>query len=336
MPEGSLTQNLRSLQTVMSTAIDLLGVEQADDTPATGYAGAAGLLAQSPQALFDELENKISANFSTLLSSELIDTFSTVNNLYPALKAGTELVPTGNLQQLGNSFSEAKDIFSGDAISGIQNIITTIRQISDNIPEDRSGVISVLTEQIVSLLNQFGGKEAEDITAWIASIQSLYAEITPLIETVADSADAENIVVEIYQRALDRILTLFGFEKVQTLVNFTQEFPPVAGLQKALEPVANAVTTVSGFYSTSMAQTNTDYATFRTSIVSITRGLRDLNRHIRPVLSNIRAVTTNPLFQPNALERYLREQLNKALRVNISEVQKIDDPFNALFDKLAG
>lgn len=334
MSEGSLTQNLQSLQTIMTTAIDLLGVEQEGDTPGTGYAGAAGLLAQSPRQLFDELENNISANFSNLLSSDLTDTFSTVSNLYPALRSGTELVPTENLQQLGNNFSDARDVFSGDAITGIQNIITTIRQISDNIPEDRNGVISSLTEQIVTLLNQFGGKEAEDITAWIASIQSLYAEITPLIEAVADSPDAENIVVEIYQRALDRTLKLFGFEKVQTIIKFSQEFPPLASLQTALEPVASAVTTVSGLYSTSMTQINTDYATFRTSIVSITSGLRDLNRHIRPVLSNIRGVTANPLFQPNALENYLREQLNKALRVNINEVQKIDDPFNALFDKL--
>ena len=153
----------------MTTAIDLLGVEQDGDTPASGYAGAAGLLTQSPQQLFDEIENNISANFSTLFSGDLANTFSSANDLFPALKAGTELIPTDNLQQLGNNFSAAKDIFSGDGIAGIQNIIMTIRQISDNIPEDRTGVISTLVEQIVSLLNQFGGKEAEDITAWIAS-----------------------------------------------------------------------------------------------------------------------------------------------------------------------
>lgn len=334
MPEGSLTQNLQSLQNIMTTAIDLLGVEQEGDTPGSGYAGAAGLLTQFPQQLFDKLENSISANFSTLLNSDLTDTVSTVSNLYPALKAGTELIPTENLQQLGNNFSDARDVFSGDAITGIQNIITTIRQISDNIPEDRNGVISSLTEQIVKLLNQFGGKEAEDITAWIASVQGLSAEITPLIDAIADSSDAANIVVEIYQRALDRTLKLFGFKKVQTIIRFTQEFPPLASLETALEPVASAVTTTTGLYSTSMTQINTDYATFRTSIISITRGLRDLNRHIRPVLLNIRGVTGSPLFQPNALENYLREQMNRALRVNINEVQKIDDPFNALFDKL--
>ncbi len=334
MPEASLTQNLQSLQTIMTTAIDLLGVEQEGDVPGSGYAGAAGLLAQPPQQLFDDVENSISANFSSLLSSDLTDTVSTVSNLYPALKTVTELIPTENLQQIGNNFRDARDIFSGDAITGIQNIITTIRQISDNIPEDRNGVISSLTEQIVSLLNQFGGKEAEDITAWIASIQSLSTEITPLIEAVADSSDAADIIVEIYQRALDRTLKLFGFEKVQTIIRFTQEFPILDSLQAALEPVASAVTTLTGLYSTSITQINTDYATFRTSIVPITRGLRDLNRHIRPVLSNIRGVTAHPLFQANALENYLRKQLNNALRVNINEVQKINDPFNALFDKL--
>ncbi len=334
MPEGSLTQNLQNLQATMNAAIDLLGVEQEGENPASGYAGAASLLTQSPQDLFDDVEKNISANFSTLLGSDLGDTFADVSNLFPALQSGFDLIPSENLQQLGDNFSSANAVFSGDGIAGIQNVITTIRQISDNIPEDRNGVIGALTEQIVSLLNQFGGKEAEDIAAWIVSIESLYSDLMPLIDVVTDTADGGAVVVDVYQRALDRTLKIVGFEKVQPIVKFANDFPPLASLQTALAPITPAVGAVSGLYSSSVAQVNSDYASFRTSIVGITRELRNLNRNIRPVVMNIRGVTESPLFQPNALENYLRAQMDKALRVNINEVQKIDDPFNALFDQL--
>lgn len=334
MPEGSLTQHLQSLQTVLAGAIDLLGVEQEGDIPASGYAGAASLLTRSPQQLFGDVENQLVDNFSSLRSADLADTFAAVENLFPALQSGTALIPAENLRQLGDNFGAAQDVFANNGIAGIQNAISTIQQISANIPQDRNGVISVLTQQIVSLLNRFGGKEAEDIRAWITSIQSLYNDLTPLIEQLEDSPDAGAVVVQIYQQALDRTLTLFGFAKIQPIIRFSQEFPPLASLQTALQPVAVSAHSASGLYAASMAQINSDYATFRTSIVSITRGLRDLNRQIRPVILNLRGVTESPLLQPHGLENYLREHMDKALRVNINEVRKIDDPFNALFDKL--
>lgn len=333
MPEGSLTLNLQVLQTTLSAAVDLLGVEQEGDTPATGYAGAAGLLSESPQQLFEGLENTIAGNFSGIFSGDLDQSLAGISQLFSNIQP-TELVPTGSLQQLGNGFDAANSAFSGDAITTIQTVIRTIQQISEQIPEDRNGVIQVFTEQLVSLLNQFGGREAQDIAAWITSIEALYRDLSPLIEELADSPDAGATVVAIYQKALDRTLTILGFEQVRAVVNFSHDFPPLAGLQTVLQPVSTSVTAVAGFYGGALGQVNSDYATFRTSIVDVTHGLRDLSREIRPVLSHLKAITASPLFQPHGLENYLREQMNNALQVNINEVQKIDDPFNALFDKL--
>ncbi len=52
------------------------------------------------------------------------------------------------------------------------------------------------------------------------------------------------------------------------------------------------------------------------------------------IVKTMSRIANARLFQPKALEIYLREQMNKALEVQVQEVQKIDDPFNSLLDRI--
>ena len=55
---------------------------------------------------------------------------------------------------------------------------------------------------------------------------------------------------------------------------------------------------------------------------------------LRPVLRGMRRVADAQILQPGALEAFLRSKIDEALAVQVTEAQRIDDPFQSLFDRI--
>lgn len=333
MPEGSLNLNISTLRTALEGVGGLLGVAGDDSTPASGFAGAAGAFSTTPQQYFDDFAGEITQQLSGVLDFDSSSALGGVTNVFSSLQAGSDLIPTQALQDLTGRIQQVDSIFSGDFITQIQSTLNAITGISESIPSDRSGVASALVDQVIGVLMSLEGPEAEAIQAWIDSIQNLYREAMPLIE-LAQSGDPAPAIVEAFQRSLNNTLNAFNYGAIKKVVDFAQTFPPKLNLQNQLTGLPNVITNAATALSDVQGLITSDYISFRNSIASGMDALENINQELRPVIKVMDHIVNAKLFQPNALENYLREQMNKALAVHVHEVQKIDDPFNSLLDRI--
>jgi hypothetical protein len=333
MPEGSLNLNISTLRTALEGVGGLLGVAGDDSTPASGFAGAGGALSVSPQQHFDNFTGHITQQLSGVLDFDAGSALGGVTDLFSSLEAGSDLIPVQALQDLTDRIQQVDGIFSGDFISQIETALNAISGISESIPSDRAGVASALVDQVIGVLMSLEGPEAETIQAWIDSIQDLFREAMPLIE-LAQSGDPAQALVDAFQRALDNTLNAFNYGAIKKVVDFVQTFPPKLSLEGQLTGLPGAMGNAATALSDVQGAVGSDFSAFRTAIAIGMDALEDINRVFRPVIKVLNAIVNAKLLQPNALENYLREQMNKALAVQVHEVQKIDDPFNLLLDRI--
>ncbi|MBN1931247.1 MAG: hypothetical protein JW786_06525 [Desulfobacterales bacterium] len=333
MSEGSLNINISTLRTALEGIGGLLGVAGDDGTPASGFAGAAGAFSTTPQQRFDNFAGRITQQLTGVLDFDARSALGGVTDVFSSLQAGSDLIPTQALQDMTGRIQQVDNIFSGDFISQLESTLNGIAGISESIPTDRAGVAGALVDQVIGVLMSMEGPEAETIQAWISSIQNLYREAMPLIE-IAQSGDPAQTLVAAFQRSLTNTLNAFNYDAIKKVVDFTQTFPPKLILQDQLTGLPNVITTASTAFSDLQDVITSDFISFRNAVGSGMEALESINQELRPVVKTMNRIANAKLFQPNALENYLREQMNKALAVKVHEVQKIDDPFNALLDRI--
>jgi hypothetical protein len=223
---------------------------------------------------------------------------------------------------------------SGDFVQQLERTLAVVQSISHGIPSDRSGVVKTLVDQLLGIAGSFEGPEAETIRAWLQSIEELRDVLLPLIDEATASGDPAGVAIQVMEHALDSTLDVLGFGAAKSLVHFLETFPSGALPQDSLAAVAPALSAATSAYTANIAAAPGAYEAFRDSIAATAAALADVQAALRPVLGAVRRVSETKIFQPHALETFLREQMDQALGVQVHEVQKIDDPFKALFDRI--
>ncbi len=333
MPEGSLTLNIQTLQNALSGITDLQGTPSDGATGGNGFAGAAGLASVSLTDQFSDLNEALSGQLEDIFSFDS-STLVEIPDLFNELRSQIQTPPTQAIQGFDQLISQADTALSGEFVGRLQNTLTTIQSISQNVPEDRTAIVSTLLDQILKIFGSLEGPEAEKVQSWIQSIQEMHRILLPLVAEAQASPNPSLILVQVIQRSLDSTIEVFGINQARSFMNFLDRLPQTLASTETLDPIAVALNTTSGAYDQTLALVGGTYPDFRNQVVSVSETLLDLKKHVRPVLGNLNRVVTAKIFQPQALEIYLREQMDNALAVKIQEVQKIDDPFNDLFDRM--
>ena len=334
MPEGSLTININTLQGTLSGITDLLGQPPEGGDLGSGLAGTAGLASVSLGDQFGAFEAGFTGQVSNLFQFDATASLTELTDLFSGLQTEVQAPPTEALAGFEQRISEANTVFEGDFIQGLQQVFEAVQGISAGVPENRTEIVNALLDQILGILTSLEGPEAQRIQAWIQSIQDLNQVLLPLIEQAQTSPDPTAIVIEVFQRALNSTLEVFQFGPVNSLLDFLDELLGNGLSPELLGEMSAALTTSSLAYGQLLAGVGSDYPEFRDWVVVAAEELQVLKDGLRPVMGVINRITTARILQPQALERFLREQIEAALAVEIQAVQRIDNPFNELFDHI--
>jgi hypothetical protein len=334
MPEGSPVQKIHDLQTALAAITALLGDAPAGDGTGSGLAGAAGLAASSPADRVAAFRGQFTRQASGALSLDSTAALNAVTGLFASLKTEVQSPPTQALAAFQGRVSQANAVFSGDLVQRIQQALDAIRGISQGVPQDRSAIVSSLLDQILGVLASLQGPEAEKIRSWVQSVQELHSVLMPLIEQARTAADPQALVVEVVQRSLNSTLDTLGFGRVKGLVDFLDSLLGDPVSQTTLHGISTGMSSTSTAYAQALGVVNRSYAEFQDAVAAAAQAGQDLRNRLRPAVSAIRRVAGAKILQPNALEIFLRAQMDRALSVRVQEVQKIDDPYKELFDRI--
>jgi hypothetical protein len=334
MPEGSLTMNIQTLQGALSAVTDLLGEPSDGDGTGSGLAGAASLASTPPTKRVGGFAEQLTQQVSGVLEFDATASLSGIPELFTTLEAEAQSSPIQALDGFQQRIAQANSVFSGDFVARIQETLDAVRSISDGVPEDRTAVVGALLDQILGVLGILEGPEAEKIRSWIQSTRELQQVLMPLIEEAQSSSDPSALAVEVIQRSLDSTLDAFGFERIKGLLDFLDGFLDGALPPEMLGEVSTAATSASAAYGEVLAASGAGYVQFRGAVETTAAAMQDLKDRLRPVLGVVRRIDEAKILQPGALDAFLRQQMEDVLAVQVQEVQKIDDPFKALFDRI--
>ncbi|MBI3953188.1 MAG: hypothetical protein HY330_01600 [Chloroflexi bacterium] len=334
MPDGSLVENVRALQTALAAVTSLLGAPPEGDQPGSGVAGASALATTTPADRLGAFQGALSTQLASVFNFDSATTVSGLTGLYSSLKTAVQAPPTAPLEGFQGRISQVNEVFSGAFAKRIEQTLASIRKISEGIPQDRSSIVSALLDEILRVLASLEGPEAEKIRSWIQSVEELHRVLMPLIEQARTAPDPAALAVQVVQRSLDSTLDTLGFGPARRLLGFLDQYLGDVLPQEALSQVSNGLTSASTALGRLQAAAQDGYPQFRDAAVAVVRAMDDLKADLRPVLSLVRRVAAAKILQPKALEKFLREQMEKALAVRVEEVQKIDDPFKALLDRI--
>ncbi len=323
MAEGTLVVNIRNLESALAGVGDLGAQFDSAASVSGSLDGGVG-----------DVAGQLTGQVSGLFDLDAAALIAQINELFGALEIQVEADPAAALGGFEQRIGAADQAINGDLIGQIQSIVEAVEGIVDGIPANRTEVFSALVDQLLQVLASLEGPEATTIRAWVQSVQDLSRTLLPLIEGAATAADPSALVVQVFQQALDNVLNTLGMGSVQQLINQLETFLSSLLPSAVVTPVATGLTTLTVGFSQTLTLASADYVPFREAVVATATTMQTLRQDLRPLLSALNRVLETPLFQPNALETYLREQLEQALAVPIRDAQRIDDPFNALFDRI--
>lgn len=334
MPEGSLSINIQTLQTALSAVTALGGSPPSGGNPGTGLSGAAGLLSSSSGGLTQGLGAELTTQISNLLRFDGSASLSGVTDLFDQLKTQAQVPPTQALSGFQGQITQVNSAFSGDFAERLTQAIEAVRGISQGVPPDHTSIVAALLDQILGVIASMQGPEAETIRSWVQTTSEMIRVLMPVVEEAQQSPDPAAFAIEAVTKSLGSTLEVFGFKQALSLLNFLDGF--------LTNPIPSAslgeVTTASAALGTSFGLTLTlvggDYVPLRDQVDLTFRAMQDVKARLRPVLTTVHHIAEARILQPGALERFLREQMDKALAVNVVEVQRIDDPFKSLFDRI--
>lgn len=324
MAEGTLVVNIRNLESTLAGVGDLGGAFEAAASTSGALSGGVGAVG-----------GQLTGQVSGLFDLDVAALIAQINELLGGvIELQAEADPTAALGGFEQRIGAADQAISGDLVGQIQAIVQAVEGIVEGIPENRTEIFNTLVDQLLGVLGSLEGPEAETIRAWVQSVQELSRTLLPLIDQAATATDPQALVVQVFQRALDAVLNTLGVGPVQHLIDQLEAFLASLLPTAVVDPVAAGLTLLSGRFSQTLVLAPADYPQFREAVVETSIALQTLRQDLRPLLGEINRVLETPLFQPNTLENFLREQLEQALAVPIREAQRIEDPFNALFDRL--
>ncbi len=334
MPDGTLQLNLKTLESALAGVGGILGEPGVDGAVGSGLAGASSLAGDSPVQRVQDFEAALRGQMEGILRMDTAGSITSITGAFAQLTGEIQASPTAALDSFVQRLGEAQSGFGGDLLQQLPATIATIRSVTEGVPPDPTAIAATLLDQILEILGSIEGPEAAQIRAWAQSLVEMRDVLLPLIEEAQDAPDPASILVEVIRKALESVLEVFGFPGVQRMIGAVDGLMDGAVSNDRIVATESAIAAARAAYGDVQTAANGTYAELRDAAVAAADTMQELKKELRPVLGAIRRVTRAPVFQPGALERYLREQLETALAVQVTESQRIDDPFNALFDRL--
>ena len=334
MAEGSLFANIDTLQTALSGINLLLGSTPDDGGAGVGLAGAAHLAAASPAQRVASFQGSFTAQVTGVFDFDLSANIAELAGLFDNLGTAVQASPTAVLANFAGRLQAVDGVLGVDFVPKLQETLATIQSISAGVPENRTGVVAALLDQLLKLLGSLEGPEASTIRSWIDSLAELKDTLLPLIEQAQANPDRSALALEVVGHTLGNTLDLLGFGAARQLIDFLDKFPGGALAASLMAELAGALDAATGAYVQVTAQVSADWPDFRDASVAVIDFMQDLKAKVRAVLAVIERIVSAQIFQPNALATYLRELIDRAQAVPVREAQQIDVPYNALLDRI--
>lgn len=334
MPAGSLSANIQTLQTALSAVTALGGTPPGGGSPGAGLTGAAGLLSASSGGLAEGLGAELTTQISNLLRFDGSASLSGVTDLFNQLKSQAQTPPTEALAGFQGQITQVSSAFSGDFAQRLAQSIEAVRGISQGVPPDHTSIVSGLLDQILGVIASMQGPEAETIRSWVQTTNEMIRVLMPVVEEARQSPDPAAFAIEVVTRSLGSTLEVFGFSQAASLVGFLDRFLTNPIPSASLGEVTAATAALGATFGQTITLVGGDYVALRDQVEVNFRAIEDVKARVRPILTTAHRIARARILQPGALERFLREQMDKALAVNVNDVQRIDDPFKALFDRI--
>jgi methyl-accepting chemotaxis protein len=142
------------------------------------------------------------------------------------------------------------------------------------------------------------------------------------------------VAVQIFQQAVFDMLQVFGYEPVKNLLDDIAGLAANALPASMISAASGAIDALDNTMDTLCDDAEGEFSAFRARIATTGDQINQVIDRLRPVMGALRRLAELELLQPGALEGFLREKLQDILDVKVNETQKIDDPFNALFDRI--
>ncbi len=235
MPEGSLVVNIQTLEGALGAITGLLGEAPQGDQPGTGLAGASGVASTSPGDSVGSFEGSLTVQVDGLFNFDASGALTGVTDLFSSIEIEAQTPPTQALDGFTQQITQINEILGGDFVQTLQQALDAIRSISEGIPENPTTIVSALLDQILQVLGNLDGPEAETINAWAQTLEEMRETLMPLIEQAQNAPDPAAVVVEVFRNALDRTLDIFGFSEIRRLVDLLFAFAEGALPQDLLD-----------------------------------------------------------------------------------------------------
>ena len=182
MTTGTLETAITTLNTALSGITTLSG---STDGNGSGLQGSAKLLQDGPTANLTALGGNL--NFQAVFNFDGEGNLTNLLGVMEQIKGGLNPAELQGLNQFTQQISGVDQLFSGDFINKIQQLITTINAISQGLPKDKKGIFSLLLEQTLDVLKSMRGEEAGVITQWISAIEQQVQELQPILSAVENA-----------------------------------------------------------------------------------------------------------------------------------------------------
>jgi hypothetical protein len=334
MPAGTLQQKIDDLQQALAAISTLLGTAGDNNSPGSGFAGGATLSVNAPGAQITAFQGNFSASVSGVLQFDATTSLDGVTEFIDALQADASLSPTDALSAFAEQVAQVDASFAGDFTQDTQAILSAVKGISDGIPQDRTAVISALVDQVVRVLGSLQGPEAQKIQAWLQAAMEMQERLLPLVEEARNAPDPAAVALAVIERALGSTLNTFGFTDIERFFRFLDRYVPTLVPDELLTNITSAHNAATAALDLTLGAVNAEFSDFHDAAVGTARSMNLLSEHLHELAVTLQGLTEARFLQPHALEKFLQSKIDEVLAVELQEVQKIDDPFKALFDRV--
>ncbi len=321
---GSLQLNITNLQTALSGLSTLLG----DET--TGLTAGADLAGNVPGIDSDELAGQI----QNLLS---MDPQALVNKL---LGVANQLRETLNfdspsaLKDFLDRTESLDQLFGISIIRDVRVVVEAVGSLADGMPSNPAAAIQPIITKVLELVRSLGGEEADQISAWIESLQMQVTRFAPLAEEVQTSPDPAAILLRVVGELLDELLEIFGYRQVERALRFLDDAPDLFLRDDLVTALGTAFEAAEAGFTAMQAAADGSTADLAAAVAAYEDLSGRLQTAMRPVLGAVHEVTEIEILRPGMLKRRLRELMRGILGVQVVENRKIEDPYKALLDRM--
>jgi len=298
-----------------------------------GLSGAASVTAESPFARIADFASDLGDKLSAAVPFDADQLLAPVTALGD-MKGRLQAPPTGALDGFGVKMERTEAGLSTDFPTAVAQTVERLNAILAQVPDDPSALASLLLDQIVAVFGSLEGPEAEQIRAWIASVDGLRRELLPVIEAAQSSGEPATIAIEIVGRAVRATAEIFGLERLESLLALFDRLLDDPLPDAMLGAVDGAITAFGGALDGVKARAAGDVEELRTAAVAAAEQLRALKELLRPAMAVLMRIASFRILQPGELQKLLADEIERALGVNVHDVARVDDPYKALLDRI--